>query len=322
MTKSPDIKRPDIKSPDPALTDALAKTGEAIESVLETLLAPSLAETGPNAAPVRLLAAMRYAVLGGGKRLRPFLVAQTAALFGVPEGRALRAGAALELVHGYSLVHDDLPAMDDDDMRRAKPTTHIAFDEATAILAGDALLTLAFETVADEATHPDPAIRIALTRQLAEASGLRGMCGGQMLDLEAEGRFGSTVGARDEAHVRRVQAMKTGALFGFACEAGAILGKADEEARTALARYADAFGYAFQIADDVLDATASAEEMGKATAKDGDAGKATLIDLLGLDGARRRLDETVEAANAALVGFGAEADTLRALTLHVRDRRS
>ncbi len=206
--------------------------------------------------------------------------------------------------------------------RRGKPTAHIAFDEATAILTGDALLTLAFETVADEATHPDPAIRIALTRHLAQASGLRGMCGGQMLDLEAEGRFGAPSGARDEPHVRRVQAMKTGALFGFACEAGAILGQASDERRAALRTYADQFGYAFQIADDVLDATASAEEMGKATAKDGEAGKATLVDLLGLDGARARLDETVEAARDALATFGPEANILRALAFHVRDRRS
>ncbi len=305
-----------------ALAAALSETGEAVEVVLEALLTPALAETGPHPAPTRLLAAMRYAVLGGGKRLRPFLVAQTGALFGVPLVQALRAGAALELVHGYSLVHDDLPAMDDDDLRRGKPTTHIAFDEATAILTGDALLTLAFQTIADDATHPDPAIRIALTRHLADASGLRGICGGQMLDLEAEGRFGALPGARDEPHVRRVQAMKTGALFGFACEAGAILGQASDEARAALRAYADQFGYAFQIADDVLDATASAEEMGKATAKDGKAGKATLVDLLGLDGARRRLDETVEAARDALAGFGSEAETLRALAFHVRDRRS
>src|SRR5437763_7532365 len=215
----------------------LRATAADIDAVLDRLLPDRDA----------LAAAMRYALLGGGKRLRPFLLAESARLFDVPRDRSLRAGAALECVHCYSLIHDDLPAMDDDDLRRGKPTVHKAFDEATAILAGDALQTLAFEILSAAATHPDASIRVALIAELAKAAGKDGMAGGQMLDLNA-GRH--KLGLDD---VMRMQAMKTGALFGFACEAGGILGEAASEDRTALRRYADGIGLAFQIADDILD---------------------------------------------------------------------
>jgi farnesyl diphosphate synthase len=266
--------------------------------------------------PERLGEAMRHAVLGGGKRLRPFLVLESARLCGMPDEAALNTAAALECIHCYSLAHDDLPAMDDDDMRRGRPTVHKAFDEATAILAGDALLTLAFEIVADPATHPDPAIRGALALGLARASGRAGMAGGQMLDLTVAGATLS------EAEILRLQAMKTGALILFACEAGAILAGAGTAQRQALRDYGTALGVAFQLADDLLDVSGNAAIVGKAVAKDKDAGKATLVGLIGQAAARERLTEFQGQALDALAPFGAAAGMLAAAADFVANRKS
>jgi farnesyl diphosphate synthase len=265
------------------------------------------------------MAAMRHAALGGGKRLRPFLTIEAARLLGVEGQGPLRAGCAVELLHCYSLVHDDLPSMDDDDLRRGRPTVHKAYDEATAILVGDALQTLAFEVLADPATAADPAIRSDLVLGLARASGLGGMVGGQLLDLSAEGRYGpATLG---EADVRLLQMMKTGAILTFSVEAGAILGKADGSDCQSLVDYGRALGAAFQVADDILDREASAEALGKRTGKDQEKGKATLVDLLGMDGARRECHELVEKALACLERFGAKADTLREAVRFVVERQ-
>jgi farnesyl diphosphate synthase len=235
----------------------------------------------------------------------------------------LRAAAALEMVHCYSLVHDDLPAMDDDAMRRGRPTLHKVQDEAAAILAGDALLTLAFDILADPQTHADPAVRIELVAGLARASGVGGMAGGQMLDLEAEGRYAGGVPVlQDEAGVRRLQAMKTGALLAFAAEAGAIVAAAPAEDRAALLAYGKALGAAFQVADDILDCEASAEALGKATGKDAGRGKATLVGALGLEEARAERDRLALAAGLALSGFGPEADVLRQAARFAAERRS
>jgi farnesyl diphosphate synthase len=289
-----------------------------IEALLDRLLgaAPS---PGEIARPQRLLAAMRHAVLGGGKRLRPFLLVETAALFGAARKRALLAGAALECLHGYSLVHDDLPAMDDDDLRRGRPTVHKAFDQATAILAGDALLTLAFDVMARAEVHPDATVRIALVSELARAAGLGGMAGGQMLDLSAEGRFGDKP-MLSEKEIADMQAMKTGALIRFACRAGAILGQTDASAREAIDRYGAAIGQAFQIADDLLDLEGDAQTIGKAAHKDAAAGKATLVSALGAAGARSRLAVLVTEADAALAPFAAKADILRAAARFIAER--
>ena len=253
--------------------------------------------------------AMRHAVLGGGKRLRPFLAIETARMLGGSETGALAAGSGIELVHCYSLVHDDMPAMDDDDMRRGKPTVHKAYDEATAILVGDALQTLAFEILADATWQPDPAVRADLVLGLAKASGLGGMVGGQLLDLGAEGRFGPV--SLDVDDTLQLQAMKTGAILAFSVEAGAIVGGATPDQRKALLRYGHALGQAFQIADDILDREASSEAMGKATGKDKDAGKATLVDRLGLDGARAECDRLVGVCEEAVASWGDKAETLR-----------
>jgi farnesyl diphosphate synthase len=267
--------------------------------------------------------AMRYASLGGGKRLRPFLVVEAAALFGVPRSQALMVGAALECVHCYSLVHDDLPAMDNDDLRRGRPTAHKAFDEATAILAGDGLLTLAFDILARPQAHPDPAVRIALVTALARASGLGGMVGGQMLDLAAEGRFAGGVAlSLGEGEVRALQAMKTGALLRFGCVAGAILGQADAAKREAVERYGVALGQAFQIADDLLDVEGDAETVGKAIGKDAAANKGTLVSLLGIDAAKARLRALTQEAEAALALFGDDAAVLCAAARFVAERRA
>lgn len=257
---------------------------------------------GEGAIPDRLLAALGHATLGGGKRFRPFLVVESAALFGLPDEAALETAAALECVHCYSLVHDDLPAMDNDTLRRGRPTVWTAFDEWTAILAGDALLTVAFERLSDAATHPDAGVRLALVSGLAKAAGAAGMVGGQALDLEAE-RLGD---GRDQtaSQILHLQALKTGALIRFACEAGAILGEAGAEAKASLGRYGTALGRAFQIADDLLDAEGSAETVGKAVSKDAAAGKATLVSLLGIDAARAALRDAEEEAIAALAPFG------------------
>jgi farnesyl diphosphate synthase len=250
-----------------------------------------------GAVPERLLEAMRHGSLGGGKRFRPFLVIESASLFGVGADLALNTAVALECVHCYSLVHDDLPAMDDDDMRRGRPTVHKAFDEATAILAGDALLTLAFEILSSPGTHPNPAVRAELTLKLARASGGAGMAGGQMLDLEAPGK------SLSEADIRMLQRMKTGALITFGCEAGGILGETSVSNLAALRAYGDALGAAFQLADDLLDAEGDAAIVGKATGKDHEAGKGTLVSLLGPEGAREKLLDLKLEALAALAPF-------------------
>jgi farnesyl diphosphate synthase len=283
----------------PNLTEAMAINAEAIEGQLDRLLPRA------EGSQARLHAAMRYATLGGGKRLRPFLVVASGALFDVPADQARRVGAAIELIHSYSLVHDDLPAMDDALTRRGRPSCHRQFDEATAILVGDALQTLAFEVLAEPITHPDPAVRCQLVQGLAIASGAAGMCGGQMIDLEAEQR---TLGMEQ---VLELQRLKTGALIGFACEAGAILGAAPANARAALRGYAADLGLAFQIRDDLLDVTGDATLTGKDLGRDEAAGKATVVALLGADGARARLDALRGSAYGHLRGIGVEVHLLR-----------
>jgi len=284
---------------------------DAVAVETETLLGRLLTakpETAELDRPARLIEAMRYASLGGGKRFRPFLVVESAALFGVPRSNALMAGAALECVHCYSLVHDDLPAMDNDELRRGQPTAHRKFDEATAILAGDGLLTFAFDILSRSETHADAAVRIELVKALARASGVGGMAGGQMLDLAAEGRFGSQKLGADE--VRLLQAMKTGALLRFACLAGGILGRAGPAEHAALEHYGAAVGEAFQIADDLLDIEGDPALVGKQTGKDAAAGKATFASILGVAGAKARLKELVSGAETALAPFGPAAAVL------------
>jgi farnesyl diphosphate synthase len=299
--------------------DAVAADTEAL---LDRLLAATPA-AGELNRPARLLEAMRYAGLGGGKRFRPFLLVESAALFDVPRQRALMAGAALEGVHCYSLVHDDLPAMDNDELRRGQPTAHKAFDEATAILAGDGLLTFAFDILSRPETHPEAAVRIELVGALARASGIGGMVGGQMLDLAAEGRF-SRNGPQQlgENEVRTLQAMKTGALLRFACQAGGILAIATQPQREALERYGSAVGQAFQIADDLLDIEGDPALVGKSTGKDAAAGKATIVGVLGAAGAKARLKELVAAAERALQPFGSAAAILIEGAKFVADRHA
>lgn len=300
--------------------DRLNQAAKDAEELLDRLLGsgPIGGEIGR---PKRLLDAMRYASLGAGKRFRPFLVVESAALFGVPRDQALMAGTALECVHCYSLVHDDLPAMDNDDLRRGQPTVHKAFDDATAILAGDGLLTLAFDILARAETHPNPAVRNELVLALARGSGIGGMVGGQMLDLAAEGRFdGGTVQHLDERQVLTLQSMKTGALLKFACLAGGILGQATAAQRQALDRYGAAVGQAFQIADDLLDVEGDPKLVGKQTGKDAVAGKATIVGILGIEGAKARLRAIVVDAEAALAPFGKSADVLVAGAKFVAER--
>ncbi|HEX4262625.1 MAG TPA: farnesyl diphosphate synthase [Acetobacteraceae bacterium] len=293
-----------------ALARAVADDAAAIEAALEALLPEA---EGPEG---RLTEAMRYACLGGGKRLRGFLVMETARLFGVATACAARTAASVEMLHAYSLVHDDLPAMDDDDLRRGKPSTHRAFDEATAILVGDALQTRAFEVLADPDTHSDPQARCELIAALAAASGARGMAGGQMIDMMAEGR---TLNASE---VARLQSLKTGRLLQYSAEAGAILGRAPGPVRTQIAAFGRDLGAAFQIADDLLDATGSTEETGKTAGKDQAAGKATLVALLGVERAAAQAAMLSGQAAAHLDGFGPEADRLRQLAAYVVERRS
>jgi farnesyl diphosphate synthase len=296
----------------------LSSVAAETEKLLNQLLGDAPV-AGEIARPPRLVAAMCHSALDGGKRLRPFLLVEAATVFGAARAGALMAGAALELVHCYSLVHDDLPAMDDDDLRRGRPTVHKAFDEATAILVGDALLTLAFDVMARSEVHADAKVRVALVSELARASGLGGMVGGQMLDLAAEGRF-EQKRSLTEKEIATLQAMKTGALIRFACRAGAILGQADAAALDGIDRYGTAVGKAFQIADDLLDVEGDAKTLGKAAGKDAAAGKATLVSALGVDGARARLKDLVAQADAALAPFGAKADTLRAAARFVAER--
>jgi farnesyl diphosphate synthase len=300
----------------------LEATAKDIEDLLDRLLSTAPA-AGELARPARLIEAIRYSSLGGGKRFRPFLVAECAALFEVPRQQALMAGAALECVHCYSLVHDDLPAMDNDDLRRGQPTAHRKYDEATAILAGDGLLTFAFDILSRPQTHPEPAVRIELVGALARAAGLGGMVGGQMLDLAAEGRFrGNGPERLGEGGVRTLQAMKTGALLRFACEAGGMLGSATPQQRKALERYGSAVGQAFQIADDLLDLEGDTALVGKQTGKDAQAGKATMVDVLGAAGAKARLKELVADAEHALASFGASAAILVEGARFVAERRT
>ena len=290
------------------LNTALSAAAAKVEATLDEVLAID------RAPETVIYEAMRYTTLGGGKRLRPFLVLQSSRLFDVAETSALRAGAALELIHCYSLVHDDLPAMDDDDLRRGKPTVHKQFDEATAILAGDGLLTLAFEVLADDRTHADAEVRAKLVLGLAQASGVRGMVGGQMIALQAESR---TLNLEE---ITQLQRLKTGALIRFGCEAGAILGNASDQTQAALTNYAQDLGLAFQIADDLIDVEGSVEETGKAVGKDADAGKETFVSLLGVDGARQRANELVDQAVSHLSGFDERADLLRLTARFVVDR--
>jgi farnesyl diphosphate synthase len=300
----------------------LDRAAKETEIVLDALLSPQPA-SGEVQRPRRLLEAIRYASLGAGKRLRPFLAVETAALFGVPRAHALMAGAALECIHCYSLVHDDLPAMDNDELRRGRPTVHKAFDQATAILAGDGLLTLAFDVLSRPETHPDPAVRIELVQALARAAGSGGMVGGQLLDLAAEGRFdGGQPRRLKEQDVAVLQAMKTGALFKFACRAGGILGRATPNKQKALDSYGTAVGQAFQIADDLLDVEGDPALVGKQTGKDAEAGKATMVAILGVPGARTRLAGLIAEAEAALAPFGKDAAVLVAAAKFVAERHA
>ncbi len=294
---------------------ALAEVAAAVEAALPGLLPQPAGHTA------RLDEAMAYACLGGGKRLRPLLVVAGADLWGVPRGQSLRAAAAVEMLHCYSLAHDDLPCMDDDDLRRGRPTLHKAFDEATAVLAGDGLQAQAFAVLADPATHPDAGRRVELVAGLAAAAGPRGMVGGQAIDLRAE-----TLAARGEtmdmAEIGQLQALKTGALITFAAEAGAILGGAAPAQRQALRSYAEAIGLAFQIADDILDHEGDAAEMGKRVGKDAAAGKATFVGLLGLEAARAKAAALAVAAQAQLATLPGETGVLHGLAAFVITRRS
>ncbi len=292
------------------LSDAMKECGVLVENELDRLIVV------PNTPEKKVAEAMRYAVLGGGKRLRPFLLMEVAGLFNVTPAGALRAGAALEMVHCYSLIHDDLPCMDNDDMRRGKPSCHIAFGETTALLAGDALLTRAFDVLADEKTHSDPLVRCQLVIELARAAGVNGMIGGQQLDMMA-GDIDM-----DLVEVTRLQQMKTGRLISFACEAGAIMGKAPYNERQILMAYAKDIGLAFQIADDILDVESSVEAMGKNVRKDVDAAKATFVSFVGVDEAKKQARTLVEQAVSYLDIFDARADMLRDLARFVVERKS
>jgi farnesyl diphosphate synthase len=293
--------------------ERLAHAAQRVETRLSQVLAAA------TAAPPRLKEAMAHAVLGGGKRFRPFLVIESARIFGIGPETSVSTAAAVELLHCYSLVHDDLPAMDNDEMRRGRPTVWKAFDQATAILAGDALLTLAFEVLADPGTHPDPAVRSQLVLDLARASGAAGMVGGQQLDLEAEAPARSDL--HTAAGVQAIQRMKTGALIRFSACAGAILASAPIVEADALAAYGDAVGAAFQIADDLLDVGGNAAHIGKGTGKDAKAGKATWISILGIDGARTRLAQLEREAAATVSLFGGRGDVLAQAATFVAQRQ-
>src|ERR1700722_14577861 len=293
-----------------ALAAALTETNRLVEAQLDALLPV------PESAEARLIEAMRYSVLNGGKRMRAFLVMQTAQLFSVNTTCAARVAAAVEMLHAYSLVHDDLPAMDDDDLRRGQPSCHKKFDEATAILAGDALQTRAFEVLAEADTHADAEARCELVTALAYASGARGMVGGQMIDMEGEGN------KLTGPEITRLQALKTGWLIQFSAEAGAILGRAPQAQRHFIAAYGRDLGAAFQIYDDVLDQAGSAEELGKAVGTDAAQGKATMVSILGLDRARSQAERLAEQAAGHLESFGEKADLLCALAAFTVTRKS
>ncbi|WP_207478272.1 polyprenyl synthetase family protein [Arenibaculum pallidiluteum] len=293
-----------------ALETALTEAAEAVGRSIERLLPPS------DLAEAQLHEAMRYACLGGGKRLRPFLVMQSSGLFAVGGDHALRVAAAVEFVHCYSLIHDDLPAMDDSDLRRGRPTVHKQFDEATAILAGDGLLTYAFEILADPETHEDPHVRCQLVTALARAAGPRGMVGGQMLDLIAEHE------TLDIGAITRLQRMKTGEMIAFSCEAGGILGRASPPQRQALHNFAHDLGLAFQIADDLLDAEGDPAVTGKPAGSDAAAGKATFVSILGIERARDQARLLAGQAASHLDIFDGRADMLRAVAGFVVERRA
>jgi len=303
---------PSPRSASPELQNAMDEVSEAVNRTIERLLPET------DLAEAELYEAMRHGVLGGGKRLRPFLCMQSAFLFNVPSARARRVAAAIEFMHCYSLIHDDLPAMDDASLRRGQPTVHKQYDDATAILAGDALLTLAFEILADPETHPDPHVQTELVRELAKASGGHGMVGGQMLDLIAE---------RDDVdfdvgEISRLQRMKTGKLMAFACEAGAILGKAGDAQRKALCNFAHDLGLAFQVTDDILDVEADPQDTGKDTGKDEEAGKATFVSTLGKDAAKARAEMIVAQAKRHLKIFEGREKVLAELADYVMERRA
>ena len=290
------------------LKPALEAISEAIDARFDRLFPL------PEDPRRRLYEAMRYAVIGGGKRMRPLLVVAACELFNVDRERALRVALAIELVHVYSLVHDDLPCMDDDDLRRGKPTVHKVWDEAIAVLTGDSLFAVAFEVLADEATHEDPFVRSELVRELARASGPAGMAGGQMMDLEAE------EATFDLPTTTRLQQLKTGALIGFAVESGAIMGKVGPQTRLKLKGYARDLGLAFQIADDLLDVEGDAEAAGKALRKDEGRGKSTFVSLLGVERARNQAAMLIDQSIDHLQGFGPEADLLRAIARFAIER--
>jgi farnesyl diphosphate synthase len=292
------------------LNPSLKRIAGDIDQMFEAALIP--AAHGAT----RLHEAMRYAVIGGGKRLRPLLVAASAGLFGVPRSRALRAGLAVECIHAHSLIHDDLPCMDDDDLRRGKPTVHRAFDEATAVLAGDALHALAFEVLSDPRTHPDAAVRSELVCELAKAVGAAGMAGGQMLDLLADGR------GFDLAEITRMQRLKTGALIGWCLEAGAIMGYAAPALRRSLRGYSQCIGLAFQIADDLLDAEGDERTVGKRIGKDAAQGKETFVSLLGAPRARAQAELLVSQAVDHLKSFGEDGEILRAVARFTIERKN
>lgn len=294
-----------LPNPDERSSTVISLTGEHTEE-----------ETSAVGGEAHVMEAMRYSALSGGKRLRPFLTVTCASLFGVSKETSLYAAAAMEFIHTYSLIHDDLPAMDDDDLRRGQPSCHIKFGEAAAILAGDALQALAFQVLAETYVHPDPAVRCELIRSVARAAGWRGLCGGQMLDLEAENKELSV----DE--IIRLQRLKTGEMFAISCEAGAILGKAAELQRRALSRYAHDMGLAFQITDDLLDAEGTREEAGKEVGKDKGRGKATLIAAMGVERAREQAQILARQATGHLSCFDKKADALRHLAHYVVSRRS
>ena len=301
---------PSLRDADPNLQNEMDSVSEAVNKTISLLLPET------ELAEKRLFDAMRHGTLAGGKRLRPFLVMHSAALFNVDPARARRVSAALEFVHCYSLIHDDLPAMDDAALRRGKPTAHRQFDEATAILAGDALLTLAFEVLSEPETHEDPRVRCELIKSLAAAAGAQGMVGGQMLDLIAEEE------EFDLGTISRMQRMKTGRLMAFACEAGAILGKANEPHRKALANYAFDLGLAFQVTDDILDVDADPQDTGKDTHKDEQAGKATFVSAMGKEQAKNRAEMLIEQAVRHLRIFDGREKYLVELAHYVLARRA
>jgi len=295
-----------MAQPSPLLAESLQAIARDVDSLFDALLPP------PEAG--LLAQAMRHAAIGGGKRLRPLLLTATAAMFGVDRTHALRAGVGIEAVHAYSLVHDDLPCMDDDDLRHGKPTVHKAFGEAIAVLVGDGLQAFAFEVLADPATSGDPFIRAELVGVLARAAGAGGMVGGQALDIAAEGA------ALDLGAISRLQQLKTGALLGAAVEMGAVMGKIAPEGRTQLRAYARDIGLAFQIADDLLDTQGDEAKAGKALRKDAEAGKATFVGLMGAERAREQAQMLVDQAIAHLGNHGQEADVLRALARYIVER--